>query len=106
MVVRRPGQIAAVVVCVLLVIGLLLALVLTQTITKPILSLAEATGRIAEGQFEVDVPAGGAYEVDILATSFRRMTTKLHTSQEQVFDSGSEGHRANSGAGNSNAGGS
>jgi two-component system, sensor histidine kinase and response regulator len=75
-----------VVVCVVLLIGLLLALVLTQTITRPILSLAEATGRIAEGQFEVDVPAGGAYEVDILANSFRRMTTKLHTSQEQVFD--------------------
>ena len=75
-----------VVVCLVLSVGLLLALVLTRTITRPILSLAEATGRIAEGQFEVDVPAGGAYEVDLLATSFRRMTTKLHTSQEQVFD--------------------
>ena len=70
----------------MLSIGLLLALVLTRAITRPILSLVEATGRIAEGQFEVDVPAGGAYEVDILATSFRRMTAKLHTSQEQVFD--------------------
>lgn len=74
------------VVCLVLSVGLLLALVLTRTFTRPLLSLVEATGRIAEGQFEVDVPAGGAYEVDILATSFRRMTTKLHTSQEQVFD--------------------
>ncbi len=74
------------VVCLVLSIGLLLALVLTRMITRPILSLVEATGRIAEGRFEVDVPAGGAYEVDLLASSFRRMTTKLQTSQEQVFD--------------------
>ena len=75
-----------IVVCVVLSIGLLLVVVLTRTITRPIQSLVNATGLIAEGQFEVDVPAGGAYEVDILATSFRRMTTKLQTSQEQVFD--------------------
>ncbi len=74
------------VVSVILTIGLLLTLVLTRTITRPILSLVEATGRIAEGQFEVDVPAGGAYEVNLLASAFRRMTTKLQTSQEQVFD--------------------
>ncbi|MDH4152581.1 MAG: response regulator [Nitrospira sp.] len=75
-----------VVVCLVLAIGLLLALVLTRTIIRPILSLAEATGRIAGGQFEVDIPAGGAYEVDLLGSSFRRMTTQLRTSQEQVLD--------------------
>ena len=78
--------VTGVVVCLVLSIGLLLALVLTRMITRPILSLVDATGRIAEGRFEVDVPAGGAYEVDLLASSFRRMTTKLQTSQEQVFD--------------------
>lgn len=78
--------VAGVMVGVVLAIDLLLALVLTRMITKPILSLMETTGRIAEGQFEVDVPAGGAYEVDLLASAFRRMATKLQTSQEQVFD--------------------
>ena len=78
--------VTGVVVCLVLSIGLLLALVLTRMITRPILSLVDRTGRIAEGRFEVDVPAGGAYEVDLLASSFRRMTTKLQTSQEQVFD--------------------
>jgi len=83
---RQFIVITEVVVCIVLSVGLLLAFVLTRMITKPILSLAEATGHIAEGRFEVDVPAGGAYEVDLLASSFRRMTTQLQTSQAQVLD--------------------
>lgn len=78
--------ITEVVVCIVLLVGFLLAVVLTRTITKPILSLAEATGHIAEGRLEVDVPAGGAYEVGLLASSFRHMTTQLQTSQAQVLD--------------------
>ena len=75
-----------VVVVLALLVGLLLALMLTRTITRPLRALTEATGHIAAGRFDVDIPAGGAYEVDRLATSFRRMTDQLHTSQAQVLD--------------------
>ena len=75
-----------VVVALVLLVGLLLALVLMRAITRPLLALTEATGHIAAGRFDVDIPAGGAYEVDRLATSFRRMTGQLHTSQAQVLD--------------------
>ena len=75
-----------VIVCLVLLIGLLLAGVLTRTITQPLLALTEATGHIAEGRFETDIPVGGAYEVDQLASSFRRMTTQLQTSQQQILN--------------------
>lgn len=74
------------VVIVVLLAGLLLALVLMRTITQPLLALQEATRLIAAGNFAIDIRSGGAYEVDQLASSFRRMTTQLQTSQQQVLD--------------------
>ncbi len=75
-----------VVVTMVLLVGLILAWMLMRTITRPLLALTKATGYIAAGRFDVDIPAGGAYEVDRLATSFRRMMDQLHSSQVQVLD--------------------
>ncbi len=73
-------------VILVLLVGLLLAWVLMRTLTRPLLALTEATGHIAEGRFDVNIPAGGAHEVDQLAASFRRMTAQLDTSQAQILD--------------------
>ncbi|MBS0151173.1 MAG: response regulator [Nitrospira sp.] len=73
-------------VAMVLLVGLVLAWVLTQAITRPLLALTEATGHISEGRFAVDILPGGAHEVDQLASSFLRMTTQLRAYQQQVLD--------------------
>jgi signal transduction histidine kinase/DNA-binding response OmpR family regulator/HPt (histidine-containing phosphotransfer) domain-containing protein len=74
------------VIGVVLVVGLSMSLILTRSITKPILALVEAAGHIAEGRLDVDVAAGTHDEVDRLADAFNRMTSRLRISQAQVQD--------------------
>jgi signal transduction histidine kinase/DNA-binding response OmpR family regulator/HPt (histidine-containing phosphotransfer) domain-containing protein len=63
-----------------------MSLILTLSITKPILALVDAAGHIAEGRLDVDVAAGTHDEVDRLADAFNRMTSRLRISQAQVLD--------------------
>ena len=74
------------VIGVVLLVGLSMSLILTRSITKPILALVEAAGHIAEGRLDVDVAAGTHDEVDRLADAFNRMTSRLRFSQAQVQD--------------------
>ena len=76
--------ITGLVIGVVLVVGLCMSLILTRSITKPILALVEAAGHIAEGRLDVDVAAGTHDEVDRLADAFNRMTSRLRISQAQV----------------------
>ena len=76
--------ITGLVIGVVLLVGLCMSLILTRSITKPILALVEAAGHIAEGRLDVDVAAGTHDEVDRLADAFNRMTGRLRTSQSQV----------------------
>ncbi len=75
-----------IVVGVVLLVGLLLTVILTRNITKPILALVQATGRIAEGRFDVDVDVHTNDEVHQLAEAFNRMTGQLRLSQQQIQD--------------------
>ncbi len=72
------------VVGVVLLVGFSLTLILTRSITKPILALVEAAGLIAEGRFDVDVVVRTNDEVTQLADAFNRMTVRLKVSQGQV----------------------
>jgi signal transduction histidine kinase/DNA-binding response OmpR family regulator len=72
------------VVVIVILVGLFLTLVLTQSLIKPILALVEATGLIAEGRFDVDVAVHSNDEVNQLADAFNQMTVKLRTSQKQI----------------------
>ena len=72
------------VVVIVLLVGLVLALVLTRNITGPIQTLVEATGLIAEGRFDVDVAVHTSDEVNQLAGAFNRMTAQLRISQKQI----------------------
>ncbi|HNJ19705.1 MAG TPA: response regulator [Nitrospira sp.] len=76
--------ITGLVIGVVLLVGLCMSLILTRSITKPILALVEAAGHIAEGRLDVDVAAGTHDEVDRLADAFNRMTGRLRVSQSQV----------------------
>ena len=75
-------------------VGLLLALVasylVARQIAKPVRALVSATKRVAEGEYTVEVPAGGRDEIGQLATSFRHMLDELKAKQQLVdFLSGS-----------------
>ncbi len=60
-----------------LLAALLAALALTERLTAPIGRLAAATERVAEGRFDVALPAEGGDELAFLARSFNRMAGEL-----------------------------
>ncbi len=57
---------------------------LARGITEPLESVAAATERIAEGDLDVEVEAGGKDEVGALVDSFNRMTRDLRSSKAAV----------------------
>jgi two-component system OmpR family sensor kinase len=56
---------------------------LSRRITTPVLKLTTAADEVAGGQYDVDVPAGGAGEIGVLADSFRKMAARLAESEER-----------------------
>jgi two-component system, OmpR family, sensor kinase len=60
-----------------------LAWYLSRWITRPVLALSAAADEVAEGHYEVEVPAvPGGGEIGHLADRFREMTAKLAESEE------------------------
>ena len=66
----------------ILVLGLLGAWVLSRSVVRPVRRLAEASGRLAEGERDVTVTPEGPRELRELATSFNDMNAKLTKAQE------------------------
>jgi two-component system sensor histidine kinase BaeS len=54
---------------------------LSRRITTPVLQLTQAADEVSRGQYDVDVPEGGAGEIGDLADSFRRMASRLAESE-------------------------
>ncbi|HVD12747.1 MAG TPA: ATP-binding protein [Gaiellaceae bacterium] len=54
-----------------------LAWYLSRRITTPVLKLSRAADEVARGQYDVDVPAGGAGEIGVLAGRFGEMASRL-----------------------------
>jgi two-component system sensor histidine kinase BaeS len=54
---------------------------LSRRITTPVLQLTHAADEVARGQYDVDVPEGGAGEIGDLADSFRKMASRLAESE-------------------------
>jgi signal transduction histidine kinase len=61
-----------------------LGLLLARTITAPIARLTLATSHVAEGRFDVDVPAQRSDEVGSLARSFQDMSARVGESQARM----------------------
>jgi signal transduction histidine kinase len=49
----------------------------SRRITTPVLRLSGAADEVARGNYEVDVPSGGAGEIGLLAERFREMASRL-----------------------------
>jgi signal transduction histidine kinase len=50
---------------------------LSRRITSPVLKLSRAADQVARGEYDVDVPAGGAGEIGVLAGRFGEMASRL-----------------------------
>ena len=66
----------------IVVLGLLGAWILSRSVVRPVRRLAEASGRLAEGEAGVTVTPEGPRELRELAVSFNDMNAKLTKAQE------------------------
>jgi len=54
----------------------------SRRITTPVLQLSEAADEVAHGNYDVDVPGGGAGEIGVLAERFREMASRLGEAEQ------------------------
>jgi two-component system OmpR family sensor kinase len=54
----------------------------SRRITTPVLQLTTAADEVAHGNYEVEVPSGGAGEIGLLAERFRQMASRLGETEE------------------------
>jgi HAMP domain-containing protein len=66
-----------------LVVSTILAWYLSRRIADPVLALAKAADQVAEGKYDIEVPAAGSDEVGHLAERFKQMAARLAEAEEQ-----------------------
>jgi signal transduction histidine kinase len=66
-----------------LVVSTILAWYLSRRIADPVLALAKAADQVAEGRYDVEVPAAGSDEVGHLAERFKQMASRLAEAEVQ-----------------------
>ncbi|MBA4180735.1 MAG: hypothetical protein C0506_09125 [Anaerolinea sp.] len=67
-----------------IVVALLMAIVVSRTITRPISHLAEVADRMSLGELDVEIDVNGNNEVGQLAESLRRMQASLRSAIERL----------------------
>jgi two-component system NtrC family sensor kinase len=68
-----------------LLLAVLIAVPVAWTISRPLTDLAEATQKVAQGDWSVRVPGHGYREMHTLAQSFNTMVETLKETQEQLI---------------------
>ncbi|MFW5718454.1 MAG: ATP-binding protein [Spirochaetota bacterium] len=69
----------------LILLGLLVSFLLSEEIMRPIVSLEEATRRVAEGDFSTRILARRGDELSMLVNSFNRMVGELARTREKII---------------------
>lgn len=69
-------------------VAFVLSLVFARRLTVPLQSLRQATHRLAQGRYELTLPAEPGDEIGELAEDFRRMAKDLKNTQKQLLESG------------------
>ena len=94
---RRQGTITATTILVLLAVTLLLlfatvwvGLYLSRRFTEPLLAVASATQRVAEGDALEEVEAPASDEVAILVDSFNAMVRRVRSTEAEILASNQE----------------
>lgn len=71
-------------------IGVVLSLFLSKSITRPILDLIKASGRIREGASEVGSPTASRTEIGLLARFFVEMAGSIRQYRERILNQNNE----------------
>jgi signal transduction histidine kinase len=69
-----------------LVIALALSVWIARSVAKPLRAIAEATGRVASGDYEHRVPVTGPTEAQIVGYAFNNMTAQVQFTQQAQQD--------------------
>ncbi|MFC2069808.1 sensor histidine kinase [Chloroflexota bacterium] len=69
---------------VALVISIGIAILLANSVYRPVHQVTEAVDKIAEGQYDYEVPVTGPREIRGLATHFNEMMVRVKESQQQL----------------------
>jgi signal transduction histidine kinase len=69
-----------------LAISIVLAVIITRSVTRPMQHVAQAADRIAGGDYNQRVPVEGSSEVKEMATNFNAMTQKVRDTQQSQRD--------------------
>ncbi len=67
-------------------ISIVLAVIITRSVTRPMQHVAQAADRIAGGDYNQRVPVEGSSEVKEMATNFNAMTQKVRDTQQSQRD--------------------
>ncbi len=62
-----------------MILAIIIAVWLARTITRPIRTLADASQRVAQGDFDVPLPQAGSDEIGVLSRNFDAMVHRLKT---------------------------
>ncbi len=74
----RARQVAISISAVSLLVGVLLSILITRSITRPLREMTKKTGEIAEGVFKPDLNLPSPPEIGELARAFNLMCERLH----------------------------
>ncbi|MFC1948764.1 sensor histidine kinase [Chloroflexota bacterium] len=66
------------------IISVVIAILLARSTYQPIQRVTEAVDRLAEGQYDQEIPVAGPKEIRILASRFNEMLSKVKQSQQQL----------------------
>lgn len=69
----------------LILLGILVSFFLSEEIIRPIVSLEEATRRIAEGDFSIRILSRRGDELSLLVDSFNRMVSELERTRTEMI---------------------
>lgn len=78
------SKIYFIVLCVVLIISLLVAIIISRSLAKPILQLSNATNAFANGNFESRVVVKGRNEISDLMRNFNEMANQLEQNVSEL----------------------
>jgi len=72
--------------CISAIVVIVIALIISKRVTRPIHELVKGTKKIARGDLDFKIPAKSKDEIGLLASSFNEMTSQLGESNKRLED--------------------
>lgn len=85
--VNQELRLSALVIFLCIILATIFSIYLLKRITKPIITLRDATNKIGEGNLDVNIKISGNNEISQLANDFQQMTNRLKKSRQELLES-------------------